>query len=94
MVRLKECASFPNDDAEENFNSTMVRLKAAHEPNGGYESVFQFHYGTIKRGEAPFDSTLLTYFNSTMVRLKGVLTALKVNGSGNFNSTMVRLKAM
>ena len=31
-----------------NFNSTMVRLKAAGRLRGGRGAVFQFHYGTIK----------------------------------------------
>ena len=35
------------------------------------QAVFQFHYGTIKSHEFLFILELSSYFNSTMVRLKG-----------------------
>ena len=38
---------------EENFNSTMVRLKETFAMTAINSSTFQFHYGTIKRPIAP-----------------------------------------
>ena len=37
---------------------------------------FQFHYGTIKSGRRSLLSVSLEYFNSTMVRLKGINEAI------------------
>ena len=39
--------------------------------------LFQFHYGTIKSCESESGNGLFNYFNSTMVRLKGILCILK-----------------
>ncbi len=53
---------------------------------------FQFHYGSVKSFYWQLAYPLLTYFNSTMVRLKVISLKLIKQASGNFNSTMVRLK--
>ena len=54
-----------------NFNSTMVRLKVQRSlKNLQVRNLFQFHYGTIKSNGNPRIPLHLTYFNSTMVRLK------------------------
>ena len=53
------------------FNSTMVRLKVVDAQKKAQQAVFQFHYGTIKSHEFLFILELSSYFNSTMVRLKG-----------------------
>ena len=37
-----------------------------------FHAVFQFHYGTIKSLPHPRSPNNNSYFNSTMVRLKGV----------------------
>ena len=77
-----------------NFNSTMVRLKAACDVlDVAREVGFQFHYGTIKRLRCLLQNTNLLYFNSTMVRLKVRCLRRKSTRLRNFNSTMVRLKA-
>ena len=56
--------------------------------------LFQFHYGTIKRGQMRGGCVAGdTYFNSTMVRLKVNCIASPVMLLCYFNSTMVRLKA-
>ena len=49
MVRLKDAKTFVQRDMREYFNSTMVRLKARPDMGDGMTSIFQFHYGTIKR---------------------------------------------
>ena len=49
----------------------MVRLKASKFPTPDEPlSIFQFHYGTIKRAGQPSTYRFQTNFNSTMVRLK------------------------
>ena len=54
------------------FNSTMVRLKGVCAPYVfSAFSLFQFHYGTIKRVVEECLLALIACFNSTMVRLKG-----------------------
>ena len=50
MVRLKDVVSYDLAGYDPRFNSTMVRLKV---PQTSFRqsvlSMFQFHYGTIKR---------------------------------------------
>ena len=41
----------------ENFNSTMVRLKAVEAQSLQQAPVFQFHYGTIKRARGAISPT-------------------------------------
>ncbi len=53
---------------------------------------FQFHYGSVKRIHGYQNHKTLIYFNSTMVRLKGVLLLSSKQQQLHFNSTMVRLK--
>ena len=48
----------------------MVRLKEVYASVVSPKFGFQFHYGTIKRVLRNKSNRLLTYFNSTMVRLK------------------------
>ena len=53
------------------FNSTMVRLKGDNVClNCGSFTLFQFHYGTIKRARLTVAPLPTMDFNSTMVRLK------------------------
>ena len=92
MVRLK--ALLVNDifPFTEYFNSTMVRLKEDTDSVRLLHSVFQFHYGTIKRESMINAHNNAIYFNSTMVRLKGLVQRRSLLAVCNFNSTMVRLK--
>ena len=53
---------------------------------------FQFHYGTIKSFGKSCSVLHVVYFNSTMVRLKGVGDSVLSMPLSYFNSTMVRLK--
>ena len=53
MVRLKAFMNQDGGTASSNFNSTMVRLKAVEEHADYCHTLFQFHYGTIKREVAP-----------------------------------------
>ena len=56
----------------------MVRLKACRDFRQWLEDVgFQFHYGTIKRFELPTRNIEFECFNSTMVRLKVMMTLRK-----------------
>ena len=55
--------------------------------------VFQFHNGSIKSTPGRVPKCELLRFNSTMVRLKVVLTPKIIAKIKGFNSTMVRLKA-
>ena len=71
MVRLKAAYRIIMQSLEGNFNSTMVRLKE----NTGIAmkltlTIFQFHYGTIKRKLICCVLPNESDFNSTMVRLK------------------------
>ena len=72
MVRLKEDAKRIIEFDRINFNSTMVRLKAAAANGLFLPAKFQFHYGTIKSQELATVRRTGGDFNSTMVRLKGV----------------------
>ena len=49
MVRLKACRQKKRAFRIFDFNSTMVRLKASLAFTAIVFSLFQFHYGTIKR---------------------------------------------
>ena len=50
MVRLKACLRRNYLGRAANFNSTMVRLKVADYLGlPAAETIFQFHYGSIKR---------------------------------------------
>jgi len=55
-------------------------------------SLFQFHYGTIKRVESSAWSCRTGNFNSIMVRLKVYDPDYTVSHADDFNSIMVRLK--
>ena len=57
-------------------------------------NAFQFHYGTIKRLVTLLPVMFRHYFNSTMVRLKGIKRIWILPSCRNFNSTMVRLKVI
>ncbi len=73
MVRLKaEGSSASPLNFVKNFNSTMVRLKDSSVAAVACSvTIFQFHYGSIKRGGMPpFITFIKDDFNSTMVRLK------------------------
>ena len=54
--------------------------------------LFQFHYGTIKRSDLIVIASDTSNFNSTMVRLKALISTLFAEILTDFNSTMVRLK--
>ena len=75
-----------------NFNSTMVRLKGTGTCVSGRFTLFQFHYGTIKRKSrntlACFTSTFQFHYGT----IKSNATIEYQGSSTNFNSTMVRLK--
>ena len=72
----------------------MVRLKGSNRIYvSESESLFQFHYGTIKRYLRHNRVWGIGYFNSTMVRLKACGRGNIMYNPQNFNSTMVRLKA-
>ena len=78
MVRLKGTDDVVKENVVDNFNSTMVRLKALV-----YEFTlplpkFQFHYGTIKSAQFLIAYTYYLYYNSTMIRLKEKLALLAV----------------
>ena len=88
MPYLDAC-SFPS------FNSTMVRLKGVGWFDGyAWQTVFQFHNGSIKSFFRNFEPLPKKGFNSTMVRLKGQVFSLARILGRCFNSTMVRLKAI
>ena len=57
-----------------------------------YHEIFQFLYGTIKSAAAFVNSSSLSYFNSSMVQLKGVQFNGLKRSLFNFNSSMVQLK--
>ena len=75
MVRLKVKSTQCMGKRRKNFNSTMVRLKGKDGTIIENNSIFQFHYGTIKSICRLKLTTTVVYFNSTMVRLK-VLTTI------------------
>ena len=54
----------------------MVRLKVIAGMLITVHFSFQFHYGSIKGGNGFFDVLYERYFNSTMVRLKGLVILL------------------
>ncbi len=80
-------------EPDPHFNSTMVRLIARKQSVIGMVISFQFHDGTIDRGERNFCNGRLLYFNSTMVRLIEIVRLFWSPVVLHFNSTMVRLIA-
>ena len=95
IVRLKGLARKDlRREIRENFNSMIVRLKA-YMPYRVQQShaAFQFYDSPIKRFSSITSArTGARYFNSMIVRLKG-LTMLRCTASTrNFNSMIVRLK--
>ena len=54
----------------------MVRLKDATLLDAFQRYIFQFQYGAIKRGSSLPVNLMFFYFNSSMVRLKGIATSL------------------
>ena len=55
------------------FNSTLVRLIDDIEYNAAGVRTFQFHFGTIDSGQLIGKIQKLWHFNSTLVRLIGIL---------------------
>ena len=71
----------------------MVRLKGLRNVSGRAATLFQFHYGTIKRVLyvcQPLISTHLFQFHYGTIKRTALGDALFLDI--NFNSTMVRLK--
>ena len=66
----------PTEENPFYFNSTMVRLKAGCKRRAKRIKQFQFHYGTIKSSLTALLGIYLLHFNSTMVRLKGLIPLL------------------
>ena len=93
MVRLRDYLRLVCVCLSINFNSSMVRLRAAIvDVVAAWSLEFQFLYGAIKRlyfcdlGYSKQD------FNSSMVRLRVVPSMLLRSSQTNFNSSMVRLR--
>ena len=72
MVRLEGKFEELNETAQNNFNSTMVRLEAKSVFTTVFEFIFQFHYGTIRSGGLYREGMGESHFNSTMVRLEAI----------------------
>ena len=53
---------------------------------------FQFQYGTIERSNGFKYLSRINYFNSSMVRLRGLCRISWKKSMSNFNSSMVRLR--
>ena len=62
MVRLKVSLYRETFTGLQDFNSTMVRLKADEGFQWFYDNIFQFHYGTIKRIRAAWEANGLVSF--------------------------------
>ena len=92
MVRLKEVFSSSTKTFSPNFNSTMVRLKAAVRIFRRIRDQFQFHYGTIKSVEQLHLQVHSRIFQFHYGTIKRVDTDLARAQENHFNSTMVRLK--
>ncbi len=68
---IKRRAGADKERSEDDFNSTMVRLKVSSQIRSScIEGIFQFHNGSIKSSGLWKEVKLFYYFNSTMVRLK------------------------
>ena len=64
-----------------------------HTPTLPTPNSFQFHIGSIKRRPDPkYFLSEKASFNSTLVRLKGLLRMSCTSTRNSFNSTLVRLK--
>ena len=75
------------------FNSIVVRLKAFLDQfDRSNVFPFQFHSGSIKRTTFRLVRLKQTRFNSIVVRLKVVLSAVPDYDHSGFNSIVVRLK--
>ena len=71
----------------------MVRLKASFFPFFFLLSLFQFHYGTIKRRVQYTEHQCVTGFQFHYGTIKSSLEMWYIRKIDYFNSTMVRLKA-
>ena len=60
-----------------NFNSSMVQLKDVIKNASMPDGLFQFLYGTIKRGKLVNLCSTVSYFNSSMVQLKVVTVKIR-----------------
>ena len=73
----------------------MVRLKdVLNATTAVIITPFQFQYGSIKRLDWEAETSLSSYFNSNMVRLKVLVAIFLLSLIQNFNSNMVRLKGV
>ena len=71
----------------------MVRLKAAADADVAEQTVFQFHYGTIKSANADIADIGARLFQFHYGTIKSLSPLLILPLLLDFNSTMVRLKA-
>ena len=70
----------------------MVRLREEYDFISGSNNLFQFQYGAIKRPVHWHIETANSYFNSSMVRLRGLDQRSFDYAMSYFNSSMVRLR--
>ena len=94
MVRLKGAFSSARISASTRFNSNMVRLKDSSNDLLTMAMLFQFQYGSIKRGVPVATTSPKGSFNSKMVRLKGDVSRIMSIIIISFNSKMVLLKGL
>ncbi len=95
MVRLKAIEHFSLDVHEDDFNSSMVRLKVSGSQCYNYSvEIFQFLNGAIKssiRRNGAIPASVFQFLNGA---IKSIYQANSYTSLLHFNSSMVRLKAM